>query len=359
MTLFDLAQQAGLSPKWVASTEGGEFHSACPVCGGNDRFRIHPHKRQSKCEGTYQCRKCGVRGDSLKFATQFLNYSFKEAFDLLGNGQPFLDKKIFEIPNEWRPFVVKAPPNQWRLEANDFVDTCHRRLLLKNDVMESLEKRGIDMHSIMLYELGWNDKNLFLPRKSWGLEEAKNEYGEPRSLWIPKGLVIPFIEEGKLGNVARLKIRRFGWKEGDKIPKYVAVSGSMNGMSIMGNEGRKHVIIVESELDAMAIDCVMGHTVCAIAVGGALKAPDNLTNHIASRAENLLICFDNDKAGKHMMLKWQKWYPKAISFPVKGFKDLGEAIEGGFDIVKWLNKALTLTAQDYVRDKKDNDERKS
>ena len=349
MTLFDLAQQAGLSPKWVASTEGGEFHCSCPVCGGNDRFRIHPYKRQSKCEGTYQCRKCGLRGDSLKFATQFLNYTFKEAFDLLGNGQPFLEKKLFEIPDAWRPAVLKAPPSQWRINANEFVEECRRRLLLENDVMKSLECRGIDIHAIMSCQLGWNDKNLFLSRGFWGLDEVKNEYGEPRALWIPKGLVIPTIEGGRLGNVNRMKIRRYNWKEGDKIPKYIAVSGSMNGMNIIGNRRRKNVIIVESELDAIAIDSVMGHTVCAIAVGGALKSPDNLTDAIATHAENLLICFDNDKAGKHMMLKWRGWYPKAIAFPVPGYKDIGEAIQAGFDIACWFDKALTLTAQDYVR----------
>lgn len=30
MNLIDLARQAGLQPKWVASTAGDEYHSACP-----------------------------------------------------------------------------------------------------------------------------------------------------------------------------------------------------------------------------------------------------------------------------------------------------------------------------------------
>ncbi len=44
MNLLDLASLAGLNPKKVASTKGGEYHSACPSCGGRDRFILQPEK---------------------------------------------------------------------------------------------------------------------------------------------------------------------------------------------------------------------------------------------------------------------------------------------------------------------------
>ena len=40
MQLLDLVQADGLAPKKVASTNGGEYHSPCPGCGGKDRFII-------------------------------------------------------------------------------------------------------------------------------------------------------------------------------------------------------------------------------------------------------------------------------------------------------------------------------
>ena len=51
MTLLELTRQAGLNPKWVASTAGDEYHSACPSCGGTDRFYIQPNKQMAKCLG--------------------------------------------------------------------------------------------------------------------------------------------------------------------------------------------------------------------------------------------------------------------------------------------------------------------
>ena len=62
MALIQLAQLYGLKPKKTCGTDGGEYHSSCPVCGGNDRFVMHPNKRgkSSKCMGTYFCRHCPV-----------------------------------------------------------------------------------------------------------------------------------------------------------------------------------------------------------------------------------------------------------------------------------------------------------
>ena len=40
MEILKLAFQDGLNPKKVAATNGGEYHSPCPECGGKDRFII-------------------------------------------------------------------------------------------------------------------------------------------------------------------------------------------------------------------------------------------------------------------------------------------------------------------------------
>jgi len=45
MILIQLAQEIGLQPKWAANTGGDEYKSACPTCGGKDRFVLHPKKQ--------------------------------------------------------------------------------------------------------------------------------------------------------------------------------------------------------------------------------------------------------------------------------------------------------------------------
>lgn len=79
MTLLEMAYQAGIQPKWAASTGGGEYHSSCPDCGGRDRFYMQPNRQMNKCLGFYCCRQCGASGDSIQFARQFLKYTFHDA----------------------------------------------------------------------------------------------------------------------------------------------------------------------------------------------------------------------------------------------------------------------------------------
>src|ERR1700682_3772091 len=52
----------------------------------------------------------------------------------------------------------------------------------------------------------------------------------------------------------------------------------------------------------------------------------------AQLARNLLICHDNDAAGEKMFAKWKRLYPDAVKYPTPVGKDIGEAIEMGFDV---------------------------
>ncbi|MES2344647.1 MAG: primase-helicase zinc-binding domain-containing protein [Chlamydiota bacterium] len=65
MSLLHFAQELGISPKRIASTCGGEYHSPCPKCGGKDRFIIW------KETGRYWCRQCDLKGDSIQFCRDF------------------------------------------------------------------------------------------------------------------------------------------------------------------------------------------------------------------------------------------------------------------------------------------------
>jgi hypothetical protein len=97
----------------------------------------------------------------------------------------------------------------------------------------------------------------------------------------------------------RLKAAEYNWHEGDKLPKYEAISGSMNGLSIISTSKQaKTVVVVESELDAYAVDFVAHDFACTIAVGSNIKNPDNVTDRLARKAQHLLICHDNDERNK-------------------------------------------------------------
>ena len=340
MTILELAHQAGLNPKWAASTKGGEYHSSCPVCGGNDRFYIQPHRQMNKCLGYYCCRQCETCGDAIQFAREFLNFSFQEACDTV-------EANITEksLPSQSQSFysslpaVLKRPPEKWIVNASDFVSHAHKQLLQKKDVLALLAERGLPIEAVRNYKLGWSRKNEFFVREHWGIEEQLDQNGQPRKLWIPGGLVIPTIAFN--GDVMRLKVRRYNWKEGDNLPKYVAISGSMNGLNLIGDcYKNKVMVVVESELDAYAIDFLAHDFAFAVAVGSNVKNPDNITDRCARNSSHLLILYDNDVGGIKMVQKWKKLYPHAQGHTVPQGKDVGEFIKQGGNIRTFIEKIV-------------------
>jgi len=336
MILLVLANEIGLTPKKVAGTNGGEYVSPCPECGGNDRFRIWPNKQNKNCIGSYWCRKCEISGDSLEFCRKFLGLSFAEAKEHVNatipeNRRPFVLRKKY---NSFKPVVIKKQPASWVSRAEEFVKKTHSEIWNRPEILKHLGDRGLPEEAVRECKIGWNSKELFCDRRHWGLETTE---GKSNKIWLPKGIVIPSIEKGY--GVARLKIRRHNWVEGDKAGKYIIVPGSMNGFNIVGNKKNNVTLVVESEFDALAVCHAVGDFVVAVAIGGSTKNPDNVTDLLAKRKNaTLLICPDNDEGGAKLLEKWRKMYPHAKPYPVPIGKDIGEAITQGFDIRAWLSK---------------------
>src|SRR5258706_8203812 len=149
MNLFDLATRAGLFPKLAASTDGGEYHSACPDCGGTDRFYIQPNKRMNKCYGTYRCRKCGIYGDSISFAIKILNWSYKESLEVLSTHS--LSPSSVKSFNHEYNIVTRdsgVPSDIWCAQAEVIISKSHEKLLNNGTVLEYLHKRGVSIDTI-------------------------------------------------------------------------------------------------------------------------------------------------------------------------------------------------------------------
>ena len=64
MDLLGLLNLLNLGPRRVSPRE---YHSACPECGGKDRFLSWPAEVRGKCTGAFMCRQCGERGDSIDY----------------------------------------------------------------------------------------------------------------------------------------------------------------------------------------------------------------------------------------------------------------------------------------------------
>ena len=349
MTLLELAQQAGINPKWVAGTAGGEYHSACPLCGGTDRFYIQPNKQGKRCIGYYVCRRCAIYGDTISFCIDIMGMTMAEALNCIGQDPVKLYLEPMHInakPKSSSQQLIK-PPDLWISKAAAFVGYCHQQLLSNHIIIDVLEKRGIPIEVIKIFKLGFSDKDWYCSRTDWGLQEELNETGNPRKVWLPKGIVIPTLE--KSGLVVRIKIRRTEFVIGDKFGKYIAVSSSMNGLNIYGDTSTSIMVVVESELDAIAVIAAAGSDVFAIAIGGCKKDPDNVVKYYAENKRHVLIIPDNDDAGMDMPKKWQSLYssarernklPEMTIKPTPCGKDIGEAYAQGLKIREFILNML-------------------
>lgn len=339
MRLVELAQEYGLAPKKVASTEGGEWKSACPKCGGSKRFRMQPFKNGKRCSGIFACRECGLNGDTISFEIDVMGRNVKEVLtnQNIKNSdshykKTLLNKMIARHMDRFVPKKTANPVDKWIEKGTSFVAWAHRNLLANPIMISLLEKRGIDFNAIKNFNLGFNTQELFRKKNDWGLEE------DGKQIWLPEGIVIPSYRSGSL---IRLKIRRTKWQEGDKQGKYINIAGNKQSLNLFGNTNNPVMFVVESELDAIVVANQLENIAFAIGVGSNVNAPDVLTDYLATN-KNLFICYDNDEAGIVMLHRWKRLYPHAQACPTPIGKDIGEAIQQGFNIREWLLSKIAV-----------------
>src|SRR5690348_14179572 len=108
MTILDLLQHDGIIAKRKSTTNGGEFASPCPKCGGEDRFVSWPQEGNG---GRWLCRGCGHSGDPIEYLRHFRGLTYPEACAELGlktRGNGFVRHKLLpwdrrEKPTSWQP----------------------------------------------------------------------------------------------------------------------------------------------------------------------------------------------------------------------------------------------------------------
>lgn len=352
MNVLDLATQK-VKLKRASSTGGGEWQGPCPACGGEDRFHVWPKQNDGK--GGYWCRVCAKAGDNIQFLRDFDGLTFREACSRLNINipdRPSHDKNLTQknMPPEKPPFqpaAHPAPADLWQERAERLVSWAQESLSKNTDMLSWLAGRGIGAETAKEFRLGWNHgengKDIYRPRKSWGLEEVLKEDGKPKMLWIPRGLVIPYMIDGV---IQRIRIRR-----PDGEPRYYVIPGSSMATMLIGVE-RKAFVVVESELDAIA--CAASQDIAgAVAVGSVSAKPDAAACAILRDAVQILNALDYDAAGAKAMAWWKEQFPRCDRWPVPQGKDPGDALKMGTDLEKWIKTGLppVLTIEEDSKSK--------
>jgi DNA primase len=331
MTILDLTEQDGIHLKRVASTHGGEYAGPCPVCGGKDRFRVWPEEGQG---GKYWCREEDKGGDCIQYLRDMRDMSYQDACSFLGRdpGPMDTEKKPVSRP-EWEPREVIKPADEWILKCSAFVDYCESQLWgdIGKDILEWLKsERGLSEDTIKSFHLGWNPKDLWRERKSWGLPDELKPDGKVKKMWLPGGVVIPCYADKAL---QRARIRRFNPEHG---PRYCIVSGSATGPMILGSNHKVYVI-VESELDAILLHQEIGDMASVISLGNAQTRPDKVTAELLRGADLILVALDGDDPGaKEAWVWWPQHFQQAKRLPPVDGKDPGEMWKAGVSLKDWI-----------------------
>lgn len=341
MDIKSLVEESGYNPKRKASTHGGEYSSACPFCkDGNDRFLIWPQRQNKNGEyqgGRFSCRVCGNYGDAITFLRLMHGVSYKEACECL-KIQP---KKLFngyKYPTlDPKPIIANEPSDLWKEKAKSFTEWAHAQLSKSKEDLTLLRNRGFNDISINNFFLGFSPKTFFRERTDWGLSYQLKDDGKARKLWLPSGIVIPTISSGI---VIKVKIRRSDWKDGDKGPKYVEISGSKQSPSIYGDTSLSCAIILESEIDALLIQQEASDLVYCVALGGSTKPLDSLTEQLLKKVKLLLFIPDFDEAGALAWCKWKKIFPCIQRILTPFEKSAGDYFISGGNLREWLDQSI-------------------
>ncbi|NNF97960.1 MAG: helicase [Desulfobacteraceae bacterium] len=332
-----LKAETGIHAKHVSTTKGGEYHSPCPGCGGDDRFHVWPEQNNGR--GSYWCRGCGKTGDDIQYLMDFQGLGFQDACIRLDRDIPsYTDirapKEIKKRPT-WTPHTNQDPGQTWLERAKAFAEWANKHLQKNKNQIDYLATRGITPDTIARHQLGWNPENYYRPRSAWALADITKENGKKKKLWIPQGLVIPTHAPASSGDrVIRLRIRR---PEGQ--PRYYAIPGSNMAPMIIGPQ-KKALVIVESELDAILTAQDAGELVGVIAMGSSSAKPDHTANRIITAAKAILVALDFDTAGAHAWQWWKETFTHAIRWPVPIGKDPGDAYKLGLNIAQWIRAGL-------------------
>lgn len=326
MNIVDLLQIDGIQAEHVSR---GEWHSPCPVCGGTDRFSSWPEKVNSSGRyggGRGCCRQCGWNGDGIAYLVKLKGLSFRVACKQLEVDAGPMPEKIIRV---WEPSPQKTIPEAlWQSKAKAFVVHCSEQLEHNKEAMDWLRnERGLNLETIKASRLGWNNRDLYLDRESWGLT------GKSKRLWITQGLVIPYYQ-GKV--IARIRIRRSDPPA--KGSRYIVASGSYMGPMVQWAD-QDATLIVESELDSLLINQEAGDLIGVVALGSAALKPDSELHQRLMNAKTVLCSLDADEPGAKAVSFW-KQYRGFKRWPAIRGKDVTEQMRAGIPAKLWIQAGL-------------------
>jgi DNA primase len=304
----------------AAQTNGGEYASPCPWCGGQDRFRTWPTPPSGNPR--WWCRRCERKGDHIALLRELKGMSFREAASATGNGNATGSR------TSRRPRPPLRPPNvTWQSRAEEIAQAAEMALWSPcgSHALDYLRNRGFADETIRTVRLGYIADEFHDPPEAWGLPAGHTD------VWVPSGIAIPW--RGR-GDIWRLNVRR-----DNAEPKYCGPAGYCQGLfGVDGLNRGLPVVMCEGEFDALSVAQEAGDLVSAVATGSTGGARGQRWLRLLSSAPSVLVAFDGDTPGDEAAEWWINEVPKATRLAPK--VDASAMLEAGRDLRDWIVEAV-------------------
>lgn len=227
---------------------------------------------------------------------------------------------------------VLPPAQTWAEQAQQFVYSCQDSLE-GTKAQKWLNDRGLTDETIFISGIGYNSKDQYQKREKWGLQPERRKDGRPKGVWLPRGIVIPWLMDGE---VVKTNIRR---PIGD--PSYIVIAGGTS-TALFGADDidiNKPTVIVEGEIDCLTLQQEARHLVNVVATGSTQGARRTKWLARLSLCPSLLVSFDADQAGNEASAWWIKNLDRAKRWKPY-WSDVNQLHQQGVSLVKWIEAAL-------------------
>ena len=285
--------------KYIPLTQRGKnYFGVCPFHDDHS-----PSMSVSKEKQIFTCFSCGATGNVFTFVADYEHIGFYEAVRLLGNqvGYNLGQAKVIKNKNT-KAYEIYD-------KACKFYQNNLNTALGKN-ANEYLEQRHIDKETIKKFKIGLSLSKTsvtdFLLNKDISLKNLvnlgiSNENGT--DLFINR-IMFPLYDLE--GNVVAFSGRIYNTKDGSKYINTKETPIFKKGNILYNYHNAKEllkkndsIIVMEGFMDVIRASTV-GITNCIATMGTALTKQN--ANLLKKMANNIILCFDGDKAGEEATL---------------------------------------------------------
>ena len=285
--------------KYLPLTQKGKnYFGVCPFHDDHS-----PSMSVSKEKQIFTCFSCGASGNVFTFVADYNHIGFYDAVRLLGNqvGYNLGSKSITKNKNVENYEIYESACKFYQNNLNTS---------LGKNAHEYLEKRQIDKETIKKFKIGLSVSKSsltdYLLSKGISLKKLidlgiSNENGS--DLFINR-IMFPLYDLE--GNVVAFSGRIYNTKDSSKYINTKETAIFKKGNILYNYHNAKEllkkndsIIVMEGFMDVIRANTV-GITNCIATMGTALTKQN--ANLLKKMANNIILCFDGDKAGEDATL---------------------------------------------------------